>query len=551
MTKEKLGDIAPEELGNQLGRAERPVNFVAEPSKGQKTGHGLRVLLFYPNMRGNTMLPPVIAMFSALLKERGFHVDLFDTTYYSVKGFSDDHDADFEDKVKRGNVLPFDFGEIGAIKQSDGYEDFLKKVEEFQPDLLAVSCTEDMYLLGLSFLRYLRKHHNILTIMGGVFATFAPHIAIAADEVDIVCVGEGEYALVELCERLERGQDYLNISNLWVKDRKKGITKNPISVPVNMEDNPLLDISIFEEKRLYRPMQGKIYRMLPVETHRGCPYTCAFCNSPSQDRLYKASTNENFFRKKRFDYVRKELTYYRDVVKAEFLYFWADTFFAYSPREFDEFIELYSEFKIPFWCQTRPETINEDKIKRLKDVGLFKLGVGIEHGNPRFRKATVNRAVTNETIVNSLKWPKQEGVLFGVNNICGFPGETKQLALDTVRLNRLISADTVNCYSFTPFHGIPLRKMAEEEGYIKPGTITQSLTRDAILDMPKFPKEEIKGFIRTFVMKVKFPESRWKEIDIAEKFSDEGNQKFDELSEELQEMQLTQSGGVPQAEDPH
>jgi len=484
------------------------------------------------------------------LKERGFHVDLFDTTYYAVKGFSDDFDSDKE-REKQGNVLAFDFGEIGAIKQSDGYEDFLKKVEEFQPDLIAVSCTEDMYLLGLSFLRYLRKHHNILTIMGGVFATFAPHIAISADEVDIVCVGEGEYALVELCERLERGQDYVNISNLWVKDGKKGITRNPISVPVNMEDNPLLDISIFESNRLYRPMQGKVYRMLPVETHRGCPYTCAFCNSPSQNRLYAASTNENFFRKKKFDYVRKELAYYRDVVKAEFLYFWADTFFAYSPREFDEFIELYSEFKIPFWCQTRPETINEYKIKRLKDVGLFKLGVGIEHGNPKFRKATVNRAVTNETIVNSLKWPKKEGVLFGVNNIVGFPGETKKLAIDTVRINRLVSADTVNCYSFTPFHGIPLRKIAEEKGYIEPGKITRSLTRGAILDMPKFTRDEIRGFVRTFVMKVKFPESRWKEIEIAEKFSDEGNRKFDELSEELQELLLTQSGGVPQAEDPH
>ena len=138
-----------------------------------------------------------------------------------------------------------------------------------------------------------------------------------------------------------------------------------------------------------------------------------------------------------------------------------------------------------------------------------------------------------------------------MNNIVGFPGETKKLAIDTVRINRLVSADTVNCYSFTPFHGIPLRKIAEEKGYIEPGKITRSLTRGAILDMPKFSRDEIRGFVRTFVMKVKFPESRWKEIEIAENFSDEGDRKFDELSEELQELLLTQSGGVPQAEDPH
>ena len=34
-------------------------------------------------------------------------------------------------------------------------------------------------------------------------------------------------------------------------------------------------------------MAGKIYKMVPVETHRGCPFTCSFCNSPDQNTLYK------------------------------------------------------------------------------------------------------------------------------------------------------------------------------------------------------------------------------------------------------------------------
>ncbi len=550
MTQTELKELVPAELGDLLGRAERPVDFVAKSSAKPQTSRGFRVLLVYPNMRGHTMLPPAIAMFSALLKERGFYVDLFDTTYHAVKGFSDDFDSDKE-REKRGNIVAFDFGEIGALKQTDAHEDLLKKVEEFQPDLLAVSCTEDMYLLGLSLLRYLRRYHNILTIIGGVFPTFAPHIAISSDEVDIVCVGEGEYALVELCERLDRGQDYKDISNLWVKCKNNDIKKNPISVPIKMEENPLLDLSIFEPNRLYRPMQGKIYRMLPVETHRGCPYTCAFCNSPSQDRLYAASTNERFFRKKRFDYVRKELSYYRDVLKAEFLYFWADTFFAYSAREFDEFIELYSEFKIPFWCQTRPETITQHKIRRLKEVGLFKLGVGIEHGNEKFRKDTVQRAVKNETIIDALRWPEREGVLFGVNNIVGFPDETKELAMDTVKLNRHIHASTTNCFSFTPFHGIPLRKIAEEKGYVQPGEITHSLNQGSILEMPQFSQNDIRSFVRTFVMRIKFPQSRWPDIDIAEKLTAEGKRKFDELSADLQAILASETDGKPVAEDPH
>ena len=32
----------------------------------------------------------------------------------------------------------------------------------------------------------------------------------------------------------------------------------------------------------------------------------------------------------------------------------------------EEFFELYQEIKLPFWCQTRPETINEYRVKQYK-----------------------------------------------------------------------------------------------------------------------------------------------------------------------------------------
>ena len=81
--------------------------------------------------------------------------------------------------------------------------------------------------------------------------------------------------------------------------RKEGkiIAKNSITKPVDINKNSVIDISMFEEKRLYRPMAGQVYKMLPVETIRGCPFTCRFCNSPDQMRLYK-KVGANFYRKK-------------------------------------------------------------------------------------------------------------------------------------------------------------------------------------------------------------------------------------------------------------
>ena len=137
-----------------------------------------------------------------------------------------------------------------------------------------------------------------MTIVGGVFPTSAPEKIIRHKEIDIICIGEGEDAFLELCNRLREGKEYMDTYNLWLKKENGEIIKNPIRRAINIENNPLPDFSLFEEERFYRPMAGKIYKMFPVETHRGCPYQCAYCNSPAQIDLYKEMHAGNFFRKK-------------------------------------------------------------------------------------------------------------------------------------------------------------------------------------------------------------------------------------------------------------
>lgn len=490
----------------------------------------LRVLFLYPNERSMSLVPPAIALLSRLLKDGGGKVDLFDTSGYTIG--SDDSDAD---KVKQSNlaVQPFDLGERKVEKEGDVFEDLNRKVESFQPDLIAVSADESTFLLSIRLLKSIR-HHKVLTILGGVFATFAPELTLSYPEIDIVCVGDGEVALVELCERLRAGKDYSNVTNLWIKQKDGSTVRNPLAPPVNMDDNGLPDFEIFEDSRLYRAMAGKIYRMLPVETHRGCPYACGFCNSPSQNKLYWNETKRKFFRKKSINKVGEELIYCRDVMKAEYFFFWADELFTYSNHEIDEFCEMYSDIRLPFYCQARPENITDYKVRRLKEVGLHRLGVGLEHGNEKFRREVVNRPYSNQLAVERLQIPAKYGVAFSVNNIIGFPDETPQLVMDTVELNRQIdAADTRSCSIFAPFHGTPLRELAIKRGYLNPDAIAQANTDESILDMPDFPRDRIDGLRRTFNMYVKFPKSRWNEIRLAEELTPEGDAMWNKLREEF------------------
>lgn len=498
----------------------------------------VRVLFVYPNERDMSLVPPVFGLFASLLKARGFKVDLFDSTGYDFEGHADP-DVEAEKNLHFKPTEPASHKGI-TRKLTNMFDDFAHKVDEFSPDLIAMSATESTYLRGISLLRHLRsvKRQRVLTVVGGVFATFAPERVFRDPEVDILCLGEGDDALPDLCEKLQRGEDFTRVPNLWVKKPDGSVIKNPPGKAVDINRLPPIDFSIFEDDRFYRPMRGKVYRMLPVETHRGCPYTCTFCNSPAQNVLYDSTTQSKFFRKKSPEKIREELISFRDTWNGEYVFFWADTFLAWSLRELRDFCEMYKEFKLPFWCQTRPETVHPHvdgykKLQMLLDAGMHHMSFGMEHGDEKFRAEVIDRAYTNESAVEAMKVPTNLGIPFTVNNIIGFPDETYELAMKTVEINRLIESHNLSVSTFAPYAGTVLRKLAVDRGYMDDEFVVPSNYEKSVLKMPQFPSEEIEGLQRTFVMYVKFPKSRWPEIKKAESLTPEGDAIWARLRDEF------------------
>lgn len=483
-----------------------------------------RVLLVYPNYMFVNLLPTNIGILTSCLRQNGFQVDLFDTTFYRTDKKSLD-----EMRVEYLQVRKFTLSDFGVrAKESDYLEDFRKKVLSYKPHLIAVTAVEDTFPQGLNLLRTV-EDLNIPTIVGGVFPTLAPEYAIQSDLVDMICVGEGEHALIELCEKMSRGEDYSTIQNLWVK--KDGeILRNPMRPPVQMDDVPDADWTLFEKERFYRPMQGKIYRMVPIETDRGCPYTCRFCEAPSLVNLYKKNTGSYYFRRKSWDRVQEEFDNYIGKYNAEYVYFNAETFLAMDDKEFEKFIKMYSKIKLPFWCQTRVETITEYRIKKLEEVNCNRISIGLEHGDEQFRQKIIGKGFSNQKLLDAFKIFNNSSIPITVNNIIGFPGETRELVFHTIELNRQLATDSVNCYYFTPYRGTPLRDLALKEGYITEETTTATLIGGSVLNMPTLSRDEILGLVRTFCLYVKFPREEWPQIRIAEKFDDEGNAMFERLS---------------------
>jgi radical SAM superfamily enzyme YgiQ (UPF0313 family) len=488
----------------------------------------LKILFLYPNLNMSTLVPNAISILTAVLKRAGFNsIDLFDTTFYETDGLK----TRMKYQVRVGQVQPYNFSEKNITpKTTDMYKDFVEKVDNFKPDVIFASLVEDTFPIFKNFMDLI-KDKKIKCLVGGVFPSCAPERVMELDYVDYVCRGEGEGALVDLANALEEDKEVTNIKNLWIKKKDKTIEKNCIRPALDVNTLPVQDLSIFEDMTLHRPMMGKIYRMIPVETQRGCPYACRFCNAPGKTEFYNAQVAGRFFRKRTMKHVHEELRELVSNFGVEYIFFITETFLAMSEKEFDEFCEMYSEFKLPFFMNTRPETITEKRAKKLKEVGCHRVNIGVEHGNHKFRVDVVGRNYNNEIAIKAFDLMYNVGISTVSNNIIGYPDETRDLIFDSIELTRKLKCTDVNAFIFAPYQGTSLRNLCEKKKYIDKDQLAHIYYKDSLLKMPSISIEEIRGLMKTFVLYARLPRKFWKDIRVAESDTEEGEQKFKELAD--------------------
>ena len=485
-----------------------------------------RVLIVYPNLP--LMLVPGIAigLFTRICRDQGYAVDMFDTTHYDTEetNYSEIKINYSENRAKILNARKFDVArDLGIAVKSSMLSDFRDKVLDFAPDLMVFSVVEDTYLQALSMLHAVADL-DVPHLFGGVFPTMAPEVCMEAPEIRLIGLGEGETSVVAVAEALRQGLPLEGIAGTWFKSADGEVvrTPQPPLVDINLV-RP--DFSLFADTRFNRPMGGRVFRTVPIETYRGCPYNCTYCNSPAQRGFTKLNGLGNFLRRKTMDNMRAELAEIRDRFRPEFIMFMDDSFMARPRAETFEFCDMYEEFRIPFYFNTRPENCDADTLKRLEEVGCYRIAFGIEHGNQQFRRNVLRRKPTNEDIVERFRIIADSGISFSLNLIIGFPGETRELVMDTVELARAIRGyDTLTTFIFTPYHGTPLRRVAVDNGWLDPAVITKHNTSRSLLRMPPpyLNADDIDGLMATVPLYCYFPKSEWESLRRAEAEDEEG-----------------------------
>ena len=494
----------------------------------------MKVLFLYPNLQLMQVVPPGLLTLSAYLKKHGIETDIFDTTFYKIAPKSSD-----EERIDSCQVRPFNFEEGGIkYKETNILNDFQKKIDDFRPDILAITSNDFTHNIAKDLIRGIKeKYPNLFVISGGIFTTFFPDYVINIKDIDAICIGEGYGALLELCQKLDKKQDISNIKNLWVKTNGN-IIKNSMRKPISVLEIPVDDYELFDEKRYYRPMQGKMLKMVPIWIDLGCPYNCSYCVAPGIRNLYK-ERGYNYCRIKPVDIIMDDLCNAQIEVNPDYIYFSTETFFARSKSHIIDFAERYKkEINLPFWCESRVGTITEENCKILKEMNCDRISIGLESGNENYRMNVLKKKFTNEEFLKSIEMLDKYGINATINTIIGLPDETREMIFDSINLNRIALENkkidvTITVSTYVPCGGTELREYCLTKGYFKDDEYLKmkntSFHKGAFLTQPSISQEEVKGLLKTFPLYVKMLKGHWDDIKNAEQLDNQGEFLYKEL----------------------
>lgn len=340
----------------------------------------------------------------------------------------------------------------------DSKKSTIKRIINSTPDLVGFSVFANNYQWALNIAREVKKELDVPIIFGGIHPTTVPEGVIKNECVDMICLGEGDYPLLELVQSMEAGQIDYSIKNLWFKKNGE-VIKNPIRPLIeNLDELPIIDKELFEG---FIPIKDYYLTV----TSKGCIATCSYC---SQSFLHSWEQGKGrFLREKSVDKVVEELK----TMKKKYNFKRVDlknNVLSGSKKWVYEFADKYKrEVGLPFRIMGHPKTVSVETMRLLKSAGLWHVQIGIESLNQKIRSDVLHRYESNEEIITALKAMDEVGVGYSVDYMVGLPGETEEdliIAVKTFAQCKKLIRASIFWLEYLP--GVDLTSMAKSWGVI-------------------------------------------------------------------------------------
>jgi len=404
----------------------------------------------------------------------------------------------FNDDESIFKFPPLGLGYIASYVRSRGYtadiidctflteKEATRRAKNAKARVIGISCMSSMRDSALKLARGLRGSCEHI-IAGGPLPTARP--AEFLDHFDLVVLGEGEETVLELLQAYDSGMDHKELGVKGVSFRqyggpkpgldKKREAKHIITPPrqhiKDLDSIPFPSRDLFDHesyKRYFKDHHG--YTITSMMASRGCPFDCEFCSRPIFGRSYRGRSTATIV-----DEMEEIVSYGYDRI-------WiADDVFPLNRKMGEEFCGQLIKRRVEAAWESlcRVDILDQELAAQMKKAGCYRLFFGMESGNDSIL-ALMNKQTRVDQEKKAVGTAKSVGIKTGGFFILGYPGETDETMLDTMRMASSLPLDYVSITMPYPIPGTRLydrvgKKMTMGDMKKGQGLVKHVLTYDS------------------------------------------------------------------------
>lgn len=251
----------------------------------------------------------------------------------------------------------------------------LAKVKEIKPDIYAISFTTPRRDLSFETIMKVKSLGlPMLMLAGGPHPTIDSADLLKNTAIDVCIVGEGEETCTELIKKVQAGQPITDVVGTVNREKNNGL--RPLLKDIDFF--PAWDLIDFDNYEAAVSKKTHIAYLLPI---RGCPNYCTYCSNP----VWKLE--KPWIRQRSPKNISEEINYLYGRGIRE-IYIRSDTFNV----DIKWCLEVLGEIEklelkgMKFQCNLRADKMNDELAKKLHDVDVWLVHIGLESANDRVLK---------------------------------------------------------------------------------------------------------------------------------------------------------------------
>ena len=398
-----------------------------------------------------TEVPLGLAYISAYIKKYEYEVKVFDAHIMAVKGFIT--------------------GNCSSLEEVEG--ELLSRIEEFNPDVIGISCLfHNMYRTAHQIAGKIKtKMKNVTIVMGGVYPTVSPEIALSDKNIDFVVLGEGERAFLNLLEALNGRFNFDELTAVAYRDKMGQIViKSGFALLDSLDDMPLPDRADFVLEDYYRygrhfiqkfeEYEGRELKIATLAATRGCIFNCSFClGKKIWGGGLRVRSPEN---------VLNEIEFLKKKYGIKYFAFNSDNLLI-NKKFARELLQGIIKRRLNIKWTTGGMSVcglDEEMIELMVKSGCLIFNLAIESASKKTLENIHKPVTTDEAVrvVNMIRKHKDTYIM-GLFML-GFLEETEEQFFETIKFGKELKFDWTLYSCVTPFPGTELYYEAKTKGML-------------------------------------------------------------------------------------